>query len=255
MDLILINYKYNILEFIDEGAFGKIYKAENIRTKELVAIKVEPLQQELKMLKNEALIYHFLTHVKGIPTLKWFGSDNLNKYLVLDYLGISLEKYYFNWNSKIPKQQLLLIAIQCLNIIETVHDKGLLHRDIKPDNFLFSANKHNDDNFDLFLIDFGFSKSYINFETNCHIEMKSTNDMIGTFKYMSNNAKNKTELSRRDDIISFNKMILFLGGGSNDSYITIYNIINRHCENLCFEEQPNYSKIITLFRDKLEELN
>lgn len=251
MDLILINYKYNILEFIGEGAFGKIYKAENIRTKEFVAIKVEPLRQEVKMLKNEALIYHYLMHIKGIPTLKWFGSDNSNNYLVLNYLGISLEKYYFNCNTKIPKPQLLLIALQCITIIQTIHDKGLLHRDIKPENFLFSTNYPDDDNFDLFLIDFGFSKSYINYETNCHIDMKSTNDMIGTFKYMSPNAKSSKELSRRDDIYSFNKMILFLSGG-DDYYIPIYNIIDCHCQNLSFEQKPNYSEIITLFRDKLD---
>ena len=44
----LINKKYRIIGKIGEGTFGFIYKGENIRTRELVAIKVEPIEHELK---------------------------------------------------------------------------------------------------------------------------------------------------------------------------------------------------------------
>ena len=54
MDYILVNNKYNVLKQIGEGNFGKIYKGQNIRTDELVAIKVEPIKNNYKMLKNEA---------------------------------------------------------------------------------------------------------------------------------------------------------------------------------------------------------
>ena len=56
----IINNKYKILNRIGSGNFGSIYKGENIRTNEMVAIKIEPIINNLKLLKNESKIYYFL---------------------------------------------------------------------------------------------------------------------------------------------------------------------------------------------------
>ena len=48
----LINNKYKIIEKIGEGSFGSIYKGENIRTNEFVAIKIESIDSNYKLLKN-----------------------------------------------------------------------------------------------------------------------------------------------------------------------------------------------------------
>ena len=56
----LIGNKYILLEQIGEGSFGSIYKGENIRTKEKVAIKIESIKDETKLLKNESSIYQYL---------------------------------------------------------------------------------------------------------------------------------------------------------------------------------------------------
>ena len=56
----LINNKYKLIEKIGSGSFGSIFKGENIRTKEKVAIKLEPIKNETKMLKNESIIYQYL---------------------------------------------------------------------------------------------------------------------------------------------------------------------------------------------------
>jgi serine/threonine protein kinase len=69
----LIGNKYKLLEKIGEGAFGSIYKGENIRTRELVAIKVEPIKNNTKLLKNESIIYQYLINNEGLPNVKWFG--------------------------------------------------------------------------------------------------------------------------------------------------------------------------------------
>ena len=58
--MVIINNKYIILNKIGSGCFGSIYKGQNVRTKEYVAIKVEFLQDELKLLKNESTIYKYL---------------------------------------------------------------------------------------------------------------------------------------------------------------------------------------------------
>jgi serine/threonine protein kinase len=80
----LINKKYRIIEKIGEGSFGLIYKGENIRTRELVAIKVEPIEKDMKLLKNESVIYQYLNNVEGVPFVKWFGKDEKNYYMVIN---------------------------------------------------------------------------------------------------------------------------------------------------------------------------
>ena len=88
----IINKKYRLIEKIGSGSFGSIYKAENIRTKELVAIKVESIKSETKLLKNESIIYQYLSNIKGIPNIKWYGKNDLFYFMVIDLLGDSLEK-------------------------------------------------------------------------------------------------------------------------------------------------------------------
>ena len=80
----LINNKYKIIEELGEGSFGKIYQGENIRTNELVAIKIESIQNGNKLLKNESIIYQYLVNTPGVPQIKWFGKDADNYYMVIN---------------------------------------------------------------------------------------------------------------------------------------------------------------------------
>ena len=88
----IINNKYKLINKIGCGSFGSIYKGQNIRTKEYVAIKVESIINETKLLKNESKVYQYLNNTIGIPSIKWFGKDENNYYMVIDLLGFSLEQ-------------------------------------------------------------------------------------------------------------------------------------------------------------------
>jgi serine/threonine protein kinase len=88
----MINNKYNLIEKIGKGNFGSIYKGENIRTNELVAIKVEPIQSNTNLLKNEAKIYQYLLNSPNVPQVKWFGKDNDNYYMVINLLTLIILK-------------------------------------------------------------------------------------------------------------------------------------------------------------------
>jgi len=67
----MIGNKYRILEKINSGEFGQLFKGENIRTKENVAIKIEPISNQYSMLKRETQIYQYLGgKYRGVPQIK-----------------------------------------------------------------------------------------------------------------------------------------------------------------------------------------
>jgi serine/threonine protein kinase len=264
----LIANKYKLLDKIGEGAFGSIYKGENNRTKELVAIKVEPIINDLKLLKNESIIYQYLINNEGIPNVKWFGKDKTNYYMVINLLGESLQSL------KERKQTFSLklvfqIGIQIVYLLKMIHDKGLVHRDIKPDNFLLGLNNKNKK---IYLIDFGFCKTFLN--DNKHIEIKKTKNLIGSNNFASINAHEFNELSRRDDLESLGYMLVYFYFGnlpwkdySNNEMIKIVknNIMNDESipkiilkyfeivKVLDFKERPDYDLLINIFNDGLKE--
>jgi casein kinase I family protein HRR25 len=266
--MTLINKKYRVLEKIGEGSFGFIYKGENIRTRELVAIKVESIEKELKLLKNESVIYQYLNNIQGIPIVKWFGKDETNYYMVLNLLGESLESIKNNLTFSLTN--VLQIGIQVIILLKTIHDKGLVHRDIKPDNFLLGLNNQRKR---IYIIDFGLCKTYMTNDE--HNPVKKTNNLIGSLTYASINTHNCIELSRRDDMESLGYMLIYFYLGklpwqdlSSENVnviqklkqdITIHDklpqiLVNyiKYVRCLEYEEKPNYFLIIDNFKRELE---
>jgi len=268
----LINNKYILLEQIGEGSFGSIYKGQNTRTKEYVAIKVEPIINNTKLLKNESIIYQYLNNCLGIPSVKWFGKDNKFNYMVINLLGESLQSLK-DKRQTFSLKLVLQIGINIINLLRVVHDKGLVHRDIKPDNFLFGLNNYKQ----IYIIDFGFCKSFMNGDK--HIELKKTNNLIGSKTYASINSHNYLELSRRDDMESLGYMMIYFYLGTlswkdldspiNNQDINeeikhlkkkIFNndlpevLVNymKYIKSLEFNENPNYSLIIDEFKMGIE---
>ncbi len=269
----LIGNKYILLELIGSGSFGSIYKGENVRTKEKVAIKVEPVKNETRLLKNETIIYNRLSNKPGIPDIKWYGKDDENYYMVLNLLGESLESLKERKGSFSLKTTLQM-GINILDLLLTIHEAGLIHRDVKPDNFLLSLN---DTNKTINIIDFGLCKRYINNET--HIEFKNTSSLIGTPTYASINAHNLLELSRRDDLESLGYMLIYFNLGKLEwqnpdihehtnikelKEKLIYNTDNKIPSVLIeymkivrtieFEESPNYQMLFDLFKNEINNL-
>ena len=263
----IINKKYILLDKIGSGCFGSIYKAQNIRTKEYVAIKVEPIKDELKLLKNESKIYNHLNGSDNIPIVKWYGKDNKNYYMVINLLGDSLQNLMYSMK-KFSPILILKLGIKIINILKFIHEKGFIHRDIKPDNFLFGLNKPDK----LYLIDFGLCKSYLD-KNDIHNKFKKTFSLIGSKNYASINAHEYNELSRRDDLESLGYMLLYLYKGElewqqigdtkkilnmkqkitqNENIPEILRNYLKYVRCLEFEETPNYILLTDMFKREID---
>lgn len=252
----MIAGKYEVVKKISEGSFGAVFEGKNMRTQEQVAIKVELKQQPAKTLKMEAKIYQLLKDEDGFPHLKWYGSNANINYLVIDLLGSSLEEIA----GKCDLKESLAIGIQMIQRLKTLHEKCILHRDIKPCNFLFGKNNSKK----IYLIDMGFCKRYD--VDGRHIEPKLLTHPIGTPNYVSINVHNNIEPSRRDDMESLIYVFIYLLKGTlpwsylpfgkemaqckyqyckNCEHGFIFDMMT-HVRNLKFEEKPNYNFLISI---------
>jgi serine/threonine protein kinase len=264
----MIANKYKLIEKINEGSFGTIFKAENIITKEFVAIKFEHKSEQIKSLKNEARIYQYLGRLDGFPQLKTFGTTDKVNYLVMDLLGKSLVSIIDNYDD-LSLNTVLLLGIQIIKRIKSLHDKCLLHRDIKPSNFVFGSENNTNK---LFLIDLGFSKRYD--YNGKHIEEKNIKNIIGTMNFVSLNVHKYIEPSRRDDIESCIYVILTMLIGNlewfnetniNKIFLLKKNIIKKdnvptfiknilhYVRTIKFNEVPDYGYIINTLKQEFND--
>ena len=173
---LLLHGRYLVVRTLGEGGFGITYLAWDAVSGERVAIKeyfpagfvtraprsADVLYRKenrtaasrgLKRFTAEARI---LAEVRGLPgivsVLDYFAA-NETAYIVMEYLdGISLKKYVAKKGGRLPIAEILGIMRPVMESLVTVHEKGLIHRDISPDNILITKTG------DVKLIDFGAAK-------------------------------------------------------------------------------------------------
>ena len=123
-NVILLN-KYKIIEEIGSGSFGKVFKAQSLKSKSEMAIKIQ-YNNVANVLKNEAKIYKYLKDTTIVPKIKNYGTEDNFNFLVLDLLGENLTDCI----STFTKKEWLKIMVQMIEIIETLHNKKIHQRDI-----------------------------------------------------------------------------------------------------------------------------
>jgi serine/threonine protein kinase len=250
---------YKLIELISSGNFGSVYKGQHRRNNQLVAIKIEPKNATARVLKNETRVYNCLKNQTGFPHLKWFGVDATNYYMVIDLLDFSLHDLIHKYKAFSLKTT-MYVARQLIERLRILHQHNIIHRDIKPANFLIDLKT------DIFyLIDFGFSKMYI--QNGEHIHLKKKLSIVGTPNFISINVHDKCEPSRRDDIESTLYVLLYILLGElaweteNDleKMVTLKtNIIYEdipqpfkfaltYVRKLTFEQTPDYAYLAALF--------
>ena len=141
-----------------------------------------------------------MPNVEGFPAVYWYGGHSGHRVLVMDVLGPSLEDVHRLCCRRFSLHTVLLLGLQMLERIEAVHSCGILHRDIKPQNFCLGHGKEKNDT--VYLIDMGLSKPFLSPDSNRHIPCISGKKLAGTARYASIATHLGYEQGRRDDVES-----------------------------------------------------
>ena len=198
----VISNRYRVISKIGQGKFGIVYQAHNIKTKQLVAIKTESTGSPIRLLKNETAILKYLYDqcCRCCPVVYWYGVHLDTTCLAFSFYSMSLYDYLHITNIDIDKKNKIIAA--CIEMIESIHKCFVIHRDIKPQNFMIKDGE-------LFAIDFGLATFYIG-PNGEHINNDKSENLVGTPKYASYNIHCGHSASRRDDMISLGYMYLWI---------------------------------------------
>ncbi len=141
--------RYEITELLGKGGFGSTYRAIDHLLNRFVAIKCSD-----KSLAHEAKILKALDNVPNIShRYDYFISDKKH-FLVMKLInGVSLSRYRTENGKKISLNLILQILPNILITLDQMHERGIIHRDISPGNFMMDDEKR------VFLIDFGTATS------------------------------------------------------------------------------------------------
>ena len=261
--------RYAIGEVLGKGAFGCVYAATDRHTGEDVAVKVEEIGCRYPQLILEFRVLQDLAHVPGVPRVHRLCCPRIKgqwvNAIVMQRLGREVP-------IGSPDIDIVALAQRLLTILEGIHAQGFIHRDVKPENILFTCDEGPGAAANVHLVDYGLSKCVV--YKGKHVRVEKNRELIGTPRYASLRAHLGVSMSRRDDLESLVYCLVYIATGelpwqelgTKHDKVDRYKVIgdmkaklatNEICEGLPraaqktldyartldFEDMPKYSRI------------
>jgi serine/threonine protein kinase/tetratricopeptide (TPR) repeat protein len=220
---------YKILEELGRGGMGVVYKAEDTKLDRIVAIKFLPRHvaandEEKQRFVIEAKAAAAMNHpnIATIFAIEEVDDPAAGKetFIVMEYIdGMDLKDKITS--GKLPIEGVLKIAIQMAEGLQTAHEKGIIHRDIKSSNIMLTAKGK------VKVMDFGLAK------VAGGAMITKTGTTLGTVAYMSPEQARGNEVDQRSDIWAFGVILYEMLTGSHPfkgeyEQAVTYSIVNEN---------------------------
>lgn len=231
---------YYVQSKLGEGGMALVYKAYHARLRREVAIKVilSQIAQQADFrvrFEREAQLVASLQH-PNIVAVYDFGDFGNQTYLVMQYVGGGTLRDKLRGGHALDPRQAAMYAVQMGKALHHAHMRGIVHRDVKPQNMLVSSNDPNQ----LLLSDFGIAKLYdnrheptlINITGNTIAQdpsLTSVDQIVGTAEYMAPEQINGEPVDARTDVYALG-VVLFqmLTGEAPFHSTTVQGLLFQH---------------------------
>ena len=199
--------RYLIESLIGVGGMANVYKGRDVRTNNAIAVKVlkeEFLGNEelVRRFKNESKAISILDHPNIVKVYDVSVTDQL-QYIVMEYIdGITLKEYLKQRGGALTWKEVVHFATQVLGALDHAHSKGIVHRDVKPQNIMLQADGS------IKMMDFGIARF-------SRAQSQTVSDKaIGSVHYISPEQAKGDRTDARTDIYSVGVMLYEMLSGS-----------------------------------------
>ncbi len=245
---------YGILEKLGEGGMGVVYKAQDLKLDRVVALKFLPEKvsvtaDDRARFLQEAKAASAVTH-PNVCIIYDIAESEGRQFIVMEYVdGVTLREKITGEDKVIfpaPVNDVVSYAIQIGEALHEAHSKGIVHRDVKPENIMINTKNQ------IKVMDFGLAK------LKGSLKITRTSSTIGTLAYMSPEQIRGGEVDSRSDIFSFGVVIYEMLAGSlpfrgEHEAAMMYSIVNEEPEPIqkyCPEISPEFLHVVNRALEK-----
>lgn len=192
--------RYEIQELIGVGGMATVYKANDIKNNRTVAIKIlkDEFSQNgefIRRFKNESKAIAVLSHPNIVKVYDVSFGDVM-QYIVMEYIdGITLKEYLDQQENCIEWKMAVYFTSQILKAMQHAHEKGIVHRDVKPQNMMLLQDGT------IKVTDFGIAR-FSNTETRT-----MTDKAIGSVHYIAPEQARGDRTDGKSDVYSIGVML------------------------------------------------